>query len=297
MPDRPLDIGAGHPPPTPPTSSGRPDNTPFDNFDNAIVCVKTFSGYDENVVPLLNQTDGYQGRPDRRENLRFTAHFRRWDTICSIAWGSVAFGDYLVQVTSTADLSNPPAALTTHDSAGVLGGQNRFSLRAGFGTPGAAPTPAGISLFADGRLPIYVNQSRLLGHTNFYLARIVPEYAGQMLELELFDLADGAEPGPRPSCPDRHDRRPAGDLHVHPGRRAAGRRPPRRRARPTATSDSFNGRVVTVQVPLPDTYGCNAGSDLGCWFKVHLDYANSDVPTDQTTWSARVRGDPVRLVE
>jgi hypothetical protein len=30
---------------------------------------------------------------------------------------------------------------------------------------------------------------------------------------------------------------------------------------------------------------------------VRLDYENNATPTDQTTWSARVRGDPVRLVE
>ena len=37
-----------------------------------------------------------------------------------------------------------------------------------------------------------MNQSVGGTATNFYLARIVPEYAGQILELEFFDVADGS---------------------------------------------------------------------------------------------------------
>ena len=170
-------------------------------------------------------------------------------------------------------------------------------MRAGFGTPGSGTYASGISLFADGRLPIYVNQSDASGVSNFYLARIVPEYAGQMLEVELFDLADGASldvsivaptdmtGGPIGTCTFIRDASPSPVVTTSST------------CTTSATTDSFNGRVVTVQVPLPDTYGCNAGSDLGCWFKVNLDYDNSNTPTDQTTWTARVRGDPVRLVE
>jgi hypothetical protein len=63
-----------------------------------------------------------------------------------------------------------------------------------------------------------------------------------------------------------------------------------------SSGNGYNGRVLTVQVPLPDDYSCNAGSDLGCWFKISIVFSSSSV-TDQTTWSARVRGDPVRIVE
>ena len=37
-----------------------------------------------------------------------------------------------------------------------------------------------------------MNQSIGGAATNFYLARVVPEYAGQILELEFFDVADGS---------------------------------------------------------------------------------------------------------
>jgi hypothetical protein len=174
------------------------------------------------------------------------------------------------------------------------GGYNKYSLRSGFGDPAGAGFASGLNFFADGRLPIYVNQAA--GGTQFYLARILPEYAGQILELDLFDVADGANAtltivpptdmtgGPITGCTFIRDATP-----------------------PTVTTSStctitgltnalYNGRTLTAQIPLPDTYGCNSGSDLGCWFKILLDFGSGS-PTDQTTWSARVRGDPVRLVE
>ncbi len=132
--------------------------------------------------------------------------------------------------------------------------------------------------------------------TNFYLARIVPEYAGQILELELFDVADGANASLTIVPPTDQTGTPLGGCTFI-----------RDAAPPTITTSStctqtgltntlYNGRSLTAQIPLPENYGCDAGSDLGCWFKINLDFG-SGAPTDQTTWSARVRGDPVRLVE
>jgi hypothetical protein len=177
------------------------------------------------------------------------------------------------------------------------GGYNRYAIRAGFGTPGSAGFNTGLSFFADGRLPIYVNQSvAASGGTTFHLARIVPEYAGQLLELQFFDVADGSNGTltvtaptdmtgtPISGCTFIRDASPL-DISVSPGCTSG-----------TLTNTLYNGRVVTVQIPLPDDYGCDAGSDTGCWFKVNLDFAGG-TPRDTTTWAALVRGDPVRLVE
>ena len=274
-----------------------PDSTPFDNGDNPVLCAKTFGAYNEAVYPLLNQADGHRDGNIGPENLPFVAHFRRWADICSISWSQVEVGDYLLQITSTADLSNPPSSLTSFDPGVSTGGYNKYSLRAGFGDPTAATFPTGINFFADGRLPIYVNQAGSGTVTNFYLARIVPEYAGQILELELFDVADGS----------------SATLTVVPpadqtGTPISGCTFIRDATPPTVTTSAscsqsglttalYNGRSLTAQIPLPENYGCNAGSDQGCWFKIDLDFGSSGTPTDQTTWSAHVRGDPVRLVE
>jgi hypothetical protein len=275
-----------------------PDNTPFDNFDNPIICGKTFDGYNESAFPLLDQSDGYKDGNIGSEQMAFDDTFRAWVTLCTVNWSSITVGDYLVQVTSTADTSSPPSSLGTYDSTVSTGGYNKFSLRAGFGTPGSASYPTGLNIFADGRLPIYVNQAPESG-TSFYLARIVPEYAGQTLELELYDIGDGS---------------PANLTIVPPpdktGDAIANCTFIRDDTVPTSSSsstctmnglsasgtNSYNGRTLTVQVPLPDNYSCSAGSDLGCWFKIQLVFT-SDAVTDQTTWSARVRGDPVRIVE
>ena len=273
-----------------------PDNTPFENGDNPVVCAKTFGHYDEEVYPLLNQADGYRDGPQGPENMAFDDHFRQWASVCTVPWNSVVTGDYLLQVRTNADRSNPPSSLTTADPSITAGGYNRYALRAGFGPPSGSSFAAGINFFADGRLPIYVNQSVGGSATNFFLARVVPEYAGQVLELEFFDVADGSDGTLTITTPS--DMTGSGISSCTFIRDAA---PPTITTSatctsPTLTSANYNGRIVTVQIPLPDNYSCNAGSDLGCWFKVNLNFAGG-TPRDTTTWSARVRGDPVRLVE
>jgi hypothetical protein len=124
----------------------------------------------------------------------------------------------------------------------------------------------------------------------------VPEYAGQILELELFDVADGANASLTIIPPaDQTGTAIVGCTFIRDAT------PPVVTTSATCTqsgltSTNYNGRSLTVQIPLPENYGCNAGSDLGCWFRINLDFGAGS-PTDQTTWSARVRGDPVRLVE
>lgn len=273
-----------------------PDDTPFDNTDNPIICGKTFDAYDENTWPLLNQADGYKDGNIGTENMPFDEHFRQWVDICSVPAGSAQIGEYLIQVTTTADLSSPPNSLVVHDSLVNTRGYNKFSMRAGFGTPGTANFSTDLNLFADGRLPITVNQSVGGTPTNFYLAHITPEYAGQILQLEFFDVADGANSDltivppadqtgdPLGACTFIRDDSPP--VVISPGNCTI-----------TGLNNAqYNGKKVTVSIPIPINYGCAAGSRLGCWFKIHLDF-NGATPHDVTTWSAKVVGDPVRLVE
>lgn len=273
-----------------------PDNTPFDNRDNPVVCAITFDAYNENVFPLLDQADGYRDGPIGPENMAFDEHFRQWADLCVIPAGSVILGDYMVQVTTTADQSNPPGSLVNHDPAVATGGHNRYAMRAGYGLPSSPGFSTGVSFFADGRLPIYVNQSTSAAATNFYLARVTPEYAGQVLLLQFYDVADGSN----------------SDLTIIPPADATGEplgactfirdaAPPEiiRPGNCTITglnNAQYNGRVVSVQIPIPVDYGCTAGDEFGCWFRIDLDF-NGGTPRDTTTWSARVVGDPVRLVE
>ena len=60
------------------------------------------------------------------------------------------------------------------------------------------------------------------------------------------------------------------------------------------TSTNYNGRMVAVSIPIPANYTCDI--DTGCWLRVRLSFNNA-TPTDTTTWSASIDGDPVRLIE
>ncbi|MEL7208430.1 MAG: hypothetical protein AAGK32_09405, partial [Actinomycetota bacterium] len=60
---------------------------------------------------------------------------------------------------------------------------------------------------------------------------------------------------------------------------------------------SFNGDLVTVYVPIPSDYDCDAGAPLGCWVTLRFQWdAGADV-FDHTVWTAGLSGDPVRLIE
>ncbi len=72
------------------------------------------------------------------------------------------------------------------------GGHNRYALQGLWGT--ALGTPATIGVYADGKLPIYVNVPTNNATTSFYLARITPNYAAKILQLNLWDIGDGGTP-------------------------------------------------------------------------------------------------------
>lgn len=265
-----------------------PDATSNDPLDNPVVCAITFGAYDESVYPLLNQADGHRDGPIGPERLPYLAHFRRWTDVCTVPAAEVVAGDYLLQVTTTADQSSPPGSLTRFDPEVATDSYNKYAVRAGSGDPGVATFADGVEVAADGRLPIYVNQAGVGTTSGFQLARVPSRFAGRTLEVELFDVADGAN---------------ATLSIVPPPDRTGSPLPPctitRDATTPEVTSSatctvtgltnsSHNGRTVTVQLPLPDDYRCESRNPDGCRFRLRLDFGNG-MPTDQTTWTARIR--------
>jgi hypothetical protein len=57
----------------------------------------------------------------------------------------------------------------------------------------------------------------------------------------------------------------------------------------------FNDQLVTIRINIPDTYSCPLGGVPGCWWKIDYNYTSNS--NDTTTWSARVEGNPVKIVE
>lgn len=279
-----------------------PDTTPTDMTDNPAICAISFSPYSSGYFSKLDQTQPGWNTNQGLENMPFWKIFRRWVDICTIS--SPVIGDYVTQITTTADQSSPQFSTTAslgptlgagslehRDTGIVTGGHNRFALRSGFGT---SVNGTGVSVFAGGRLPIFVNQNT--SSATFYLAKIQPQYAGATLSLQFFDIADTAGTATmtvQPPSDSNYSTFPSCDF-VKDG------------SPPTAISSSgcavsgltsaqYDARIITLTLVVPPDYTCNALLSTGCWLKVKLDFTGA--PADTTTWSASLLGDPVRLVE
>jgi len=179
-------------------------------------------------------------------------------------------------------------------SQGTGFGHNGFGIRAVNLSGGANPSVYGI-----GDMHIYINSAVTNG--TFYLAEIDPVHAGKDLELGFFDPGDQGWPPPAcPSC-SYEVLRPNGSGALV---RATGctwevlNGGSLNRISGPTTSDCFwsglfNGNWIKSELPIPATYACNPGAN-GCYWHVRINMPGG--VTDSTTWTARVIGNPVRLV-
>jgi hypothetical protein len=308
-----------------------PDNTPFDATDNPVRtdCSMTFTGrstraaygsvndLDYNVSSYpdgssaggtgiynrLRETSAHNDgtvAEQGYERIPFREHYRQWYTLCSVTDYEV--GDiFYVQVRSNGLVSNS----TEQDVNNDRGGHNRFSLRAGFGS-GTQPTTAGVAVHAEGKLPIYVNAPSQGTTTvaEFFLARIDERYQGAVLSLDFFDIGDTSGSVAFLVAPPEEATTTSGSFDAFTNctieRDLPGEPDPGDISGCGVTGmdrDDYQGRAVNVQVPIPSDYDCNEDSNLGCWIKVRMIFTEGAQPTDQTTWTASILGDPVRLIE
>lgn len=274
-----------------------PDDTPWSDTDNPVVdnayChpqkMPAYNATSSNFI-YNNLSSGPESVIDDGDGVwTFAETFRRWATICVIPSGSVQTGDYLLQVRSNAD-----ADPETYDATVNDGGHNRMSFRVGFGTTGVADlNGANVSMAARSKLPIYANANG--ADTSFHLARVLPADAGRTLRVTLFDMGDAASegtlrilaPAESPSTFEDCDfsRDNGGSLSVSSNCQL----------NQVSSAKGFNGRIVTVDIPIPTDYTCDDTIATGCWAKVLADFPGG--VNDTTTWSAAILGSPVRLVE
>ena len=239
---------------------------------------------------LLSSSDGVPNANDGLINM--AEGYRRWFTICEIPANQVKVGEYILRVRT----STKPNDQTKYDASVSTEGYNSFAIRAGFGSTGLNNVNGtAVSIFAKGRLPIFANSKG--ADTRFYLARILPYDAGRTLRINLYDMGESSQSGTlRILAPDEYagtfsgcriSRDDGASLSVDSSRcELSG-----------VHSDSYNGRVLTIDVPIPQNYSCAVSSDLGCWVKIQAKYPSSATVTDATTWSAQILGNPIRLVE
>ena len=285
----------------------QPDNTPWNNTDNPLVtsCPPvTVPGYNSKWQSgstararyiydlLMNNTTG---RVDANDGvLTFAETFRRFATFCSIPAGQVQTGKYIVQVRTNARAASPQV----YDSTIATAGHNKMSFRAGFGTTGPTNLDGGnVTVAALGRLPIFANATG--ADTKFYLARVLPYDAGRTLRINLFDMGEGSSPGSLQVLPPTEfaatfrgcaiTRDDSASLTVNANTCTL--------SNVGGSSNTFDGRLLTLDVPIPANYDCDDHLPTGCWIKIKAAYPATATVNDATTWSAAILGNPVRLVE
>ncbi|MCL1595725.1 MAG: Tad domain-containing protein [Actinomycetia bacterium] len=152
-------------------------------------------------------------------------------------------------------------------------GLNRFSMRAF--TSGPAPRFYGL-----GDMSIYANFTS--SKATFNLARVPEVHAGKDLVIELWD-PDSGNNGVRIEMPD--GTLPPCTWTATDGR--SGSLAPC----DISYSTSFDNNHMQIRIAIPNGYTCSTN----CWWTIEVSYNKK--ANDTTTWSARIEGNPVRLVE
>lgn len=296
-----------------------PDNTQALDFDNPAIdtgtnpdigCTRQFRGIDLNpsgtnrsIYEILNLQDRPLDLPDVAEGLYALPKYRRWVPLCTIPqatvanWYSAGLRSVIVQVRSNADLNAPFTASTTNRD-----GRNHFALRAGYGT---ATTTSGVSIYAQGRLPIH-NGAAGATETEFFLTRIPPGNAGRTLSLEFYDVADSNQAAVFEvvppigfgagfsNCTFTRYRGNNNGTNTDEGLGSATASACRLSG---ITNAQYNGKMVDVRMRVPTGYSCVISDPLDCWIKVRVRYDGAGKVFDHTVWDAGVVGEPVRLIE
>ncbi len=130
------------------------------------------------------------------------------------------------------------------------------------------------------------------GTSKFFLARVPSNSNGQFLNVNLYDIGDGATSGSTISVIPPSES--GGSFTGCTGKgRVNGSLPNCQ----ISVSSTYNGRWQTITVPIPASYSCNDSSPTGCWVRLEFYYGPSSGPADTTSWTASLDGDPIRLVQ
>ncbi len=241
------------------------DDTPLDDTDNLPVtgCTRTFS---------LNTGFEYQYLGSRR-----------WNTLCTIPTTAVS-GKYILRVTND---TNHPNNANGSNQYGVVA---RYTNASGDGLCDGRTDDVCPRVYGKDAISVYANTSE--GEASFFLAEIGPEHVGKKLKLELWDPGEGGSQIQilRPTATDGWT--PATFDWESTGVSGS---PATDQTSISVTGNRFNGRLLDITVDLTDY----APPTDNRWWKIYYEFNDPSRPnvTDRTTWSARIIGDPVHLIE
>jgi hypothetical protein len=192
----------------------------------------------------------------------------RWAQLCNLT-GAITPGVYVVRVWTD----------------GNDGGTNQYSLAASVDS-GTNPRVFGIN-----DISIFTNQPGATG--TLKLAEVAQIHAGKILELHFYDPGeDNGNAYMTVKMPDGstancswYSEDENGNDTTPPGEGGSGPC----RIQTSNGSPLFNGQWITATVQIPTTYTCSTD----CWWYMSIAL---NQPHDRTTWTARIIGNPVRLV-
>ncbi|MCB0909355.1 MAG: hypothetical protein KDB63_19800 [Nocardioidaceae bacterium] len=267
-------------------------------------CAKQFPGYVKSEVTANALRKG-----NSAYNAGLARVFRQWTDLCSFTVTKA--GDYYLQVrTNIQPVSTSPSSgkYSGLDSTGgwtgstpnkvftqngddtTVGGQgnNRFAIR-------IANAPSGsMSVSGWQAMSIYMNYTGATA--KFNLVRVIPAAATKYLVLNFFDVGDASQPGTIKILPPTDSNLPS-NVAGCVGSGVVTGNLTNCQLTNVSSSAGYNGRSQTIKIPIPAGYTCHSTNVGGCWFRVQFSFPASGVPSDTTTWSALVSGDPVRLIE
>lgn len=266
-------------------------------------CIKQWPGY--------SHTTGYGGSSLSTSMLRnsgsghnYQAHiarvFHQWVDLCTFT--PTRAGDWYLQVRSNVRLGSGALDATgavrgnmavvnqsDDDLAEKGNGTNNFSVRA------ISTAPAGaVSVSSWERMRIYANASS--ASSTFNLVRVVPAAATKTLVVSYYDVgeATGTSGGTVKLVPPADSNLPT-NIQGCKGSGVVNGSLTNCQLN-NVNSSNNNGKTQVIRVPIPPDYTCQSSSQGGCWFRVTVSFPGATV-TDATTWTARISGEPVRLID
>lgn len=197
---------------------------------------------------------------------RASGHYNSWsgNNNCFVS-GSITEGIWVLQLPSP-----------------LYEGSSKFGIRARVDS-GPAPKVYGLN-----HMSIHVNFTD--GYAEPYLAEVRPEHAGRTLEVDIFDLGEFNGTGRIEFI------NAAGGTPLCSWTSSNGESAGLSACDISISNQRFNEEWLYVDLVIPEDYTCDVTSATGCWWKIEI-HAPSSQPTDRTTWSARITGDPVRLTK
>jgi hypothetical protein len=265
----------------------------------------TYKIYDRNVTPL--DVSNLTLLTTVTVTTNSSSYTNQWVRLYT--WTNPKAGQYYVRV-----LTNASGTETTNSR-----GSNGFGLRAftgsSFSTCSTISTASNYNancpqVHAVSDMSIFANLSGATA--DFYLAQIDPIHAGKTMRIIMFDSGEGAsslqilDPNGNPtafswSTPCNPPTPPAGSCSgtasgVSPALDVSGTGTPPYDGSPAwslRSSSKYNDRFITIDIPLPANYSTVYGGKV--WWKVR--YVVGSTPTDRTTWSVNIVGDPVHLLQ